>query len=128
MSAQGISRSYFFFHGLALSALFWPKEQGVPGTQTQMIILVTGGARSGKSLIAETRTLSLGPRVSYIATAQAFDAEMAARIADHQARRGAEWTTHAAPLDVIGALKATDGQGPRQIGRALCRERVCLAV
>ncbi len=80
-----------------------------------MIILVTGGARSGKSLIAETRTLSLGPRVSYIATAQAFDAEMAARIADHQARRGAEWTTHAAPLDVIGALKATDGQGPRLV-------------
>ena len=80
-----------------------------------MIILVTGGARSGKSLIAENRTLLLGPRVSYVATAQAFDAEMAARIADHQARRGPEWTTHAAPLDLIGALIATDGHGPRLV-------------
>ena len=80
-----------------------------------MIILVTGGARSGKSLIAETRTLSLEPRASYIATAQAFDAEMATRIAEHQSRRGPEWTTYAAPLDLIGALNATDGQGPRLV-------------
>ena len=80
-----------------------------------MIILVTGGARSGKSLIAETRTLLLGGRASYIATAQAFDAEMAARIAEHQSRRGPEWTTHAAPLDLIGALMASDMQGPRLV-------------
>ena len=80
-----------------------------------MIVLVTGGARSGKSLIAETRTLSLGGRVTYIATAQAFDAEMAARIADHQSRRGPEWKAHAAPLDLIGALVASDGQGPRLV-------------
>ena len=80
-----------------------------------MIILVTGGARSGKSLIAEQRTLSLGFRASYIATAQAFDDEMAARIADHRSRRGPEWTTHSAPFDVIGALAVTDGQGPRLV-------------
>ena len=80
-----------------------------------MIILVTGGARSGKSAIAEARTLSLGPRASYVATAQAFDAEMTARIAEHRARRGAEWTTYAAPLDLIGALQASDGHGPRLV-------------
>ncbi|HEY0212285.1 MAG TPA: bifunctional adenosylcobinamide kinase/adenosylcobinamide-phosphate guanylyltransferase [Paenirhodobacter sp.] len=73
------------------------------------IVLVTGGARSGKSAIAEQRTLRLGPRAVYIATAQAFDAEMAARIAEHQARRGPEWVTHAAPLDLVAALRATDG-------------------
>ena len=76
-------------------------------------ILITGGARSGKSGIAETKTLGLGPRAVYIATAEAHDSEMSARIATHQERRGAEWVTHAEPLDVVGALKATDGQGPR---------------
>ncbi|MBV0892709.1 bifunctional adenosylcobinamide kinase/adenosylcobinamide-phosphate guanylyltransferase [Paracoccus sp. Z118] len=73
------------------------------------IILVTGGARSGKSAIAESRTLSLGRPAVYIATAQAFDAEMEERIAAHQARRGEEWQTHAEPLDLCGALKLTDG-------------------
>lgn len=76
-------------------------------------ILITGGARSGKSGIAETKTLALAPRAVYLATAEAHDPEMAARIAAHQARRGAEWSTHAAPLDVVGALVATDGRGPR---------------
>ncbi len=76
-------------------------------------ILITGGARSGKSGIAETKTLSLGLRAVYIATAEARDREMEQRIADHQSRRGAEWATHAEPLDVVAVLKATDGQGPR---------------
>lgn len=79
------------------------------------IILITGGARSGKSRLAEDRTLSLGPAAVYIATAQAHDAEMAARIAAHQARRGPEWTTVPAPMDLPGALEATDGQGPRLV-------------
>ncbi|SPH23769.1 Bifunctional adenosylcobalamin biosynthesis protein CobP [Defluviimonas aquaemixtae] len=78
-------------------------------------ILITGGARSGKSGIAETMALSLAPRAVYIATAEAHDAEMEARIAAHQARRGAEWDTHAEPLDLTGALAATDGRGPRLI-------------
>lgn len=73
------------------------------------IILVTGGARSGKSAIAETRTLSQGSPAVYIATAQALDAEMEERIARHQARRGAEWHTHAEPIDLCGALARTDG-------------------
>lgn len=78
-------------------------------------ILITGGARSGKSGIAETMALSLGSPAVYIATATAGDAEMAARIAAHQSRRGAEWRTHAEPLDLPAALKATDGQGPRLV-------------
>jgi adenosylcobinamide kinase/adenosylcobinamide-phosphate guanylyltransferase len=79
------------------------------------IILVTGGARSGKSAIAEARALSLAPRAVYIATAEARDAEMTARIAAHQARRHDNWRTHAEPLDLVGALAATDRQGPRLV-------------
>jgi adenosylcobinamide kinase / adenosylcobinamide-phosphate guanylyltransferase len=79
------------------------------------IILVTGGTRSGKSAIAEARALGLAPRAVYIATAEARDAEMTARIAAHQARRGNNWRTVAEPLDLAGALVATDGQGPRLV-------------
>ena len=79
------------------------------------IILITGGARSGKSRIAEARTLDFGASPVYLATAEAHDAEMAARIASHQARRGAEWTTVAVPLELSAALDATDGQGPRLV-------------
>ena len=78
------------------------------------IILVTGGARSGKSAIAESRTLVFGSPAVYVATAQALDAEMAQRIAVHQARRGAQWRTHAEPLDLCGALALTDG-APRLV-------------
>lgn len=73
------------------------------------IILVTGGARSGKSAIAEGRALSFGPSAVYIATAQAFDAEMEARIALHQARRGPEWRTCQEPLELAQALIDSDG-------------------
>ena len=78
-------------------------------------ILVTGGARSGKSRIAEAKTLGFAPHATYIATAEAHDAEMAARISAHQARRGDVWTTHAEPLDLSRALAATDGHGPRLV-------------
>ena len=78
-------------------------------------ILITGGARSGKSAIAETRAMGLAPRAIYIATAEARDDEMTARIAAHQARRGPGWTTHAEPLDLAGVLAATDRQGPRLV-------------
>lgn len=78
-------------------------------------ILITGGARSGKSALAERQTLALGVPAIYIATAEAHDDEMTARIAQHQARRGAEWQTIAEPLDLCGALWRSDGQGPRLV-------------
>lgn len=78
-------------------------------------ILITGGARSGKSQLAETWTLQNGAPAFYIATCRAYDAEMENRIADHRARRGPEWQTVTEPLDVIGALTRTDGQGPRLV-------------
>lgn len=78
-------------------------------------ILITGGARSGKSVIAETKALSLAPRAVYIATAEVRDGEMAARVTEHQARRGDEWQSHAAPYELLEMLQATDGQGPRLV-------------
>lgn len=78
------------------------------------VIFITGGARSGKSTLAEKRTLELGKPAHYIATAQAFDGEMSARIALHQARRGEEWLTHAEPLLLTQTLLETD-DAPRLV-------------
>ena len=62
------------------------------------IILVTGGARSGKSTFAEALALRLSPNPVYLATAQALDEEMADRVRRHQERRGPAWTTVEEPL------------------------------
>lgn len=78
-------------------------------------ILITGGARSGKSAIAERLTTKLGERPVYIATAKAFDDEMTDRIAAHIARRGPEWTTVQADLDLAKALRDTDRGQPRLV-------------
>lgn len=79
------------------------------------VILVTGGARSGKSARAEALTRAFpGPPV-YIATCQPFDAEMDARIARHRAARGRGWDTREVPLELCTALAASDGAGPRLV-------------
>lgn len=63
------------------------------------IILVTGGARSGKSLFAEQYAIAQdGPR-AYIATAQIYDQEMEYRVALHRERRANHWQTFEAPYD-----------------------------
>lgn len=73
----------------------WPK-----------LIFVLGGAASGKSAYAEALAFETKrPRI-YLATAQAFDAEMKEKIAAHQAQRGTEWTTIDCPIDVATALSS----------------------
>ena len=79
------------------------------------IILITGGARSGKSRRAEARTCAFpGPPV-YIATAEALDGEMADRITKHRARRGNGWIEREVPLDLVQTLIGTDGGGARLV-------------
>lgn len=66
--------------------------------------LVLGGARSGKSRHAEGLITHYPAPWIYIATAQAFDDEMLARIADHQARRNNDWHTIEAPIHLAHAI------------------------
>ena len=68
--------------------------------------LILGGARSGKSRHAERLAAASGLAVHVIVTAEALDAEMAARIARHQADRPAGWTVHEAHRDLAATLAA----------------------
>lgn len=79
------------------------------------IILVTGGARSGKSALAERLAQSCGNKVIYIATSEPFDDEMQSRIDRHRARRDAGWRTVDAPLELRDMLVQTDGDAPRLV-------------
>jgi adenosylcobinamide kinase/adenosylcobinamide-phosphate guanylyltransferase len=75
------------------------------------LTLVLGGARSGKSRHAEGLVTSAPRPWIYLATAQAFDEEMTARIAEHRDRRDAGWTTIEAPLDLTGVIAAHANSG-----------------
>ena len=79
------------------------------------IHFVLGGARSGKSRIAENLALdrfkalsSNDAQLFYIATAQAFDDEMQARIDLHQQRRGSDWSLIEAPVDLADKMALYD--------------------
>lgn len=61
------------------------------------IVLVTGGARSGKSAFAEKLAAKFGVSVGYIATAQIYDEEMRYRVKLHRERRPDNWQTYEAP-------------------------------
>lgn len=67
--------------------------------------LILGGARSGKSALAEQRAADSGLAVTYIATAQALDEEMVTRIERHQQQRPDHWQLVEEPLDLAAALK-----------------------
>ena len=80
------------------------------------VMFVLGGARSGKTRhalkAAEARAAETGGRLVMIATAEALDAEMAERIARHQAERGDDWTTIEAPRALAQTLA---GLAPRDV-------------
>lgn len=78
-----------------------------------MLQLILGGARSGKSRLAEKTAISTQLPVTYVATAQALDPEMQSRIAHHQNQRPAHWSLIEEPLFLANALKKIDQ--PNQI-------------
>ena len=69
------------------------------------LTLLLGGARSGKSALAVHRAATLGQPVVFVATAEARDAEMRARIARHQAERPAGWSTLEVPHELCAAIE-----------------------
>ncbi|HVS47805.1 MAG TPA: bifunctional adenosylcobinamide kinase/adenosylcobinamide-phosphate guanylyltransferase [Candidatus Dormibacteraeota bacterium] len=69
--------------------------------------LLLGGARSGKSAMAERFAIESGDSVTFIATGEPLDDEMAARIARHRDDRPAAWRTIEAPLDLLTAVRST---------------------
>lgn len=69
-----------------------------------MIELILGGARSGKSALAEQKAAASGMTVIYIATGQSGDREMAERIHHHRARRPAAWQTVEEPVHLATTL------------------------
>lgn len=78
-------------------------------TEPRRIVLVGGGARSGKSTFALVRSRELGARRLFVATARPYDAEMADRIARHRAERAREFDTVEEPLALPEVLAGASG-------------------
>ncbi len=76
----------------------------MPNLSASRLTLIVGGARSGKSRHAEALTTAGPAPWLYIATAEARDEEMRARIAEHRARRGDNWRTREVPFDLAAAV------------------------
>ncbi|MBF8780796.1 bifunctional adenosylcobinamide kinase/adenosylcobinamide-phosphate guanylyltransferase [Pseudomonas fulva] len=76
-----------------------------------MRTLILGGARSGKSRMAERLASDSGQAVTYIATSEPLDGEMNARVQLHRDRRPAEWGLIEEPLALADILQAEAGQG-----------------
>lgn len=73
-------------------------------------VLILGGARSGKTSLAERMAMRLGSKPAYMATAEALDDEMTERVAAHQRSRSAQFATVEEPLELPEALFATAQQ------------------
>jgi adenosylcobinamide kinase/adenosylcobinamide-phosphate guanylyltransferase len=73
------------------------------------LVLYLGGARSGKSRLAVERASSTGAPVTFIATGEAGDDEMAARIEAHKRERPPDWRTVEEPRDLAGVLASVPG-------------------
>jgi len=76
----------------------------VPGLGRRPVILVTGGARSGKSTYAQRLAEGMGENILFIATAEALDEEMALRVESHRGSRPSRWVTREEPLSPVRAL------------------------
>jgi adenosyl cobinamide kinase/adenosyl cobinamide phosphate guanylyltransferase len=76
-----------------------------------MLTLLLGGARSGKSTLAVRIAAGWPGEVSFLATAQAGDRDMARRIARHRRERPPAWRSVEAPLDLGAALVGEGGRG-----------------
>ncbi len=74
------------------------------------IYFITGGARSGKSSFAEKLALEREGKRAYVATAQALDAEMTAKIEKHRRDRSSTWDTYEEPLAVADLLRKLSGR------------------
>jgi adenosylcobinamide kinase / adenosylcobinamide-phosphate guanylyltransferase len=81
-------------------------------SQEARLSLVLGGARSGKSRYAEALIMALPAPWTYVATGQALDDEMTARITEHRNRRGPHWHTVEAPIDLARAVTSAPSVAP----------------
>jgi adenosylcobinamide kinase / adenosylcobinamide-phosphate guanylyltransferase len=87
------------------------EESSRQALSSAQIVLILGGARSGKSAFAERLASRGGKSVAYIATATAGDEDMHERIKRHQATRPAGWYTIEEPLDLVHALRQGSAHG-----------------
>ena len=83
-------------------------------SRARKVVVITGGARSGKSRFAQELAKSGGEDVVFIATAAVRDEEMRKRIERHQRARPPQWQTIEEEIDLVGAIE-TQGGEPKTI-------------